>query len=172
MTASRQPFGRFVMFGDTVEETRAGVTYRVRIEHDPHHSIDDDDTHREDRAHPTWEGAPDGAYERAMEARAAFLRGEWHYVGLIVSAHKGEWERDDVASLWGIEANYPGTQNEYLDVVADELIDEAHAELFPSPEDAMGGEITAEALVTFCGWLSGVKPDTFADLWAEFQGLH
>lgn len=38
------------------------------------------------------------------------------------------------------------------------------------PEDAMGGAIDAGDLLAFVAWLDLFRPDTFSDLWAEFQG--
>lgn len=173
--SERTEFGEFVGFDESVSETRGGVTYTVTVVHDDQAHIDDDDIHREDRTHPSWEDATDEAYERAMEARAAWFRNEWHYVGLVVSAQRDGWVRDHLASTWGLEANYPGTKNEYLNEVAGELIDEAEASIrgltgTHEPEDAMGGAIDAGDLLAFVAWLDLFRPDTFSDLWAEFQG--
>jgi hypothetical protein len=194
-------FHYYVCLNDTVSIKRDGITYTVRVEHDPCYRIDDDDVHDPKRAR--WDGESAEQYARTMEARAAYLRGEWFYVGLVVSAERDGWVRDHVASLWGIEANYPGTRNEYLGEVAAELIEEAAAELSEAcshhdadecamarersvagvsdtvpeclvhdrdgPEDAMGGEILTDELLDFVAWLDDTRPDTFADLWAEFQ---
>ena len=48
---------------------------------------------------------------------------------LVISCSRGEYEIDDhIASLWGIELNYPGSDNSYLTEVAYELFDEALAQ--------------------------------------------
>jgi hypothetical protein len=51
---------------------------------------------------------------------------EWHYIGIVLSASRNGIALDDcAASLWGIECNYPGSDNAYLSEVAAELLPEA-----------------------------------------------
>jgi len=51
---------------------------------------------------------------------------EWFYCGIILSVAKEGIVLDDHgASLWGVEANYPGSDNSYLTVVANELLPDA-----------------------------------------------
>lgn len=64
-----------------------------------------------------------------MTARDAYFKGEWFYCGIVISA----WIRDiqlhnHCASLWGIECNYPGTDNSYLNEIANDLLHEANIE--------------------------------------------
>lgn len=81
-------------------------------------------------------GRKDGESARAYAARAAladfralraWANDEWHYVGVAVTV-----ERDGIAltgpydfALWGIESNYPGSDNDYLAEVAEQFAPEA-----------------------------------------------
>lgn len=181
---TRTTFGSFVCFGDSVTETRDGVTFTVRVEHDPTSSIDDDEVHTEDRHASIWNGASDETYERAMAARAAYFRNEWHYGTLIVSAERYGWSRDYLASVGAVEINYPGTKNEYLDEVAGELIDEAEAELagliggddLCTPETVPNALERAEAMLSArstSGDDESDLVDALTDLrhWAKVNGL-
>lgn len=56
----------------------------------------------------------------------AWRRGDWFYCGVILSVSFEGVEIDECcASLWGIEANHPGTDNACLTEVANELLAEA-----------------------------------------------
>ncbi|MBU1286512.1 MAG: hypothetical protein KJ871_02175, partial [Alphaproteobacteria bacterium] len=58
----------------------------------------------------------------------AWRKDEWFYCGIVLAIECEGVELDDhTASLWGIEANYPGSDNAYLSDVADELLPEALA---------------------------------------------
>lgn len=78
-------------------------------------------------------GAGNGWRKRFGEQRAkaefvmaAWKNDEWFYCGIILSVTIGETElTDHTASLWGIEANYPDSDNGYLFTVANELLPEA-----------------------------------------------
>ena len=57
---------------------------------------------------------------------AAWRKGDWFYCGIVLSvALEGVTLADNAASLWGVEANYPGSDNANLTEVADELLPEA-----------------------------------------------
>jgi hypothetical protein len=66
------------------------------------------------------------AVERDFKVLKAWCNDDWYWVGVRLSV-----KRNDVtlckhaASLWGIEANYPDSDNAYLTEVANELLDEA-----------------------------------------------
>jgi hypothetical protein len=70
------------------------------------------------------------AVNRDFEALRAWCRDEWTWCGVVVSLHQ---ECDDdtidldpcVASLWGIDLNYPDSDNAYLLEVANDLAAEA-----------------------------------------------
>ena len=57
---------------------------------------------------------------------AAWKNDEWFYCGIILSVEIDGLTLDRFgASLWGIEANYPDSDNAYLTEVANELLPEA-----------------------------------------------
>tara|TARA_R110002051_G_scaffold26975_2_gene65239 strand:- start:510 stop:986 length:477 start_codon:yes stop_codon:yes gene_type:complete len=63
--------------------------------------------------------------EAVMEA---WRKDEWFYCGIVLAIECEGMELDEhAASLWGIEANYPGSDNAYLSKVAGELLPEALA---------------------------------------------
>ncbi len=69
----------------------------------------------------------DTEYAKASRVMEAWKNDEWFYCGIAVSVSKcgvtlvGKF---DVA-LWGIECNYPDSNNEHLNDVANELLGEA-----------------------------------------------
>jgi hypothetical protein len=118
-----QQFSKLVLPDDWISITIKGIEYRAQIWQDNHYNIDDDDCHNPDQK---VTGCSPAQQLKLLEARAAYARGDWFYCGIVVSAHFGAITLDKhAASLWGIEANYPGTKNEYLNQVADELLLEA-----------------------------------------------
>jgi len=63
---------------------------------------------------------------KAESIMAAWKNDEWFYCGIILSVKiYGIELTDHAASLWGIEANYPDSDNGYLSEVANELLGEA-----------------------------------------------
>ena len=66
------------------------------------------------------------AQARAEAVMDAWRKDEWFYCGIILSvAFEGILLDNYAASLWGIEANYPDSDNAYLTDVANELLSEA-----------------------------------------------
>lgn len=66
------------------------------------------------------------AAERDYQAMRAWCRDEWWWGGVVLSVEKAGVVLDDhAASLWGIECNYPESDNSYLTEVANELLPEA-----------------------------------------------
>lgn len=66
------------------------------------------------------------AVQADFEAMRAWCRNKWHWCGIVLSIAKNGITLDDHAtSLWGIELNYPGSDNSFLLTVANELLDEA-----------------------------------------------
>ena len=61
------------------------------------------------------------AYARAEDVMEDYKLGKWGYVGVVVSS------RPDGrgASLWGVDCNYPGSDNSYLLEVANNLLPDA-----------------------------------------------
>jgi hypothetical protein len=70
------------------------------------------------------------AVERDFKLLKAWCDDEWHYVGVAVTVWKAGicLNAKYGSALWGIEANYPGSDNSYLSEVASELVDEALAQ--------------------------------------------
>lgn len=66
--------------------------------------------------------------KKAQEIMAAWYNGDWFYVGVAVTVERngialtGEYNN----AIWGIECNFPGSDNEYLTETANDL---AHAAL-------------------------------------------
>ena len=66
------------------------------------------------------------AQAKAEAIMDAWKNDEWFYCGVILSVKIEDVElTDHAASLWGLEANFPDSNNEYLCEVANELLDEA-----------------------------------------------
>jgi hypothetical protein len=70
------------------------------------------------------------ARERAQYVFDKWSEGDWFYVGVSVTVEAegvsiiGEYGH----ALWGVECNYPGSDNSYLTEVANELLPEALCE--------------------------------------------
>ena len=68
------------------------------------------------------------AQAKAEAVMEAWRKDEWFFCGIVLSvALEGVTLDAHAASLWGIEANYPGADNRYLTEVANELLPEAIA---------------------------------------------
>ena len=68
------------------------------------------------------------AQAEAEAVMEAWRRDEWFYCGIVLAIECEGVELDSTqASLWGIEANYPGSDNAYLSEVAGELLPDALA---------------------------------------------
>jgi hypothetical protein len=85
-------------------------------------------------AEPYKTGTPGERAVRAVEddfkVLKAWCNDEWSYCGVVLSQRQIVDEDDveldkHVESLRGIEANYPGTKNEHLTQVANDLLEEA-----------------------------------------------
>lgn len=116
-----QKFDQYACEGDTISITIGGVVYTARIENDDCHSIDDDDWHNEDQS---VTGCDDEQFAKLLEARKAYFRGEWYYCGIIISAtlEGSSIFQYDLDSIWGIEVNYPNSNNDYLTEVANDML--------------------------------------------------
>jgi len=92
---------------------------------------------------PNWRQRLADAKAEAEAVMDAWRNDEWFYCGVVLSVSRegvtlaGEADQEKVqwtfslpnaASLWGVEANYPGSDNSYLAEVANELLPEALAE--------------------------------------------
>ena len=66
------------------------------------------------------------AQAKAEAVMEAWRKDEWFFCGIVLSvALEGVTLDAHAASLWGIEANYPDSDNAYLTEVARELLPEA-----------------------------------------------
>jgi len=66
------------------------------------------------------------AQSNAEAVMEAWRKDEWFYCGIVLAVSlEGVGLDAHAASLWGVEANYPGTENSYLTEVANELLPEA-----------------------------------------------
>jgi hypothetical protein len=123
MTNFIEKFDSYVCENDSITIDREGFTISARIERDTDYGIDDDDCHNEDQS---VTGCNDEQFKKLLSARAAWLNDEWFYCGVVLSVKKGNVILDNhAASLWGIECNYPDSDNRHLTEVANELLQEA-----------------------------------------------
>lgn len=135
-----QRFDDFVCEGDSITCEVDGYTVTARLARDDTPDAPDE---RQDGFWPSlypndagFIGAGNGFRDRFAKAQAkaeavmaAWKNDEWYYCGVILSvAIDGLEIIDHAASLWGIEANYPDSDNAYLAEVANELLPEAIVE--------------------------------------------
>ncbi len=132
-----EQFLPYVCLGDSISVDVGEYIITARIAHDD--SPDKPDERQDgywpslDRKAAGFIGAGNGWRKRFEEQQAkaesvmaAWLNDEWFYCGIILSVTIDETElTDHAASLWGIEANYPDSENAYLTEVANELLPEA-----------------------------------------------
>ncbi|KCZ45793.1 hypothetical protein [Hyphomonas sp. CY54-11-8] len=130
-------FDSFACEGDTIRCEAEGFTITAQI---VAHDCPDAPDQRQNGFWPSlYKDAPgfigpgNGFRQRFAEAQAkaeavmeAWRKGEWFYCGIVLSVERDGIEMDShAASLWGVECNYPGTDNSYLTTVANELLPEA-----------------------------------------------
>lgn len=132
-------FASFVCTGDriTCEAGPFEVTARIAADDCP-----DAPDQRQDGFWPSlYKDAPGfigpgpNHRQRFAEAQAhadavmkGWRQGDWFYCGIVLSVSlEGVELVAHAASLWGLEANYPGTDNSYLSDTANELVPEALA---------------------------------------------
>lgn len=66
---------------------------------------------------PDWFDCYDPEHVRAWS------RGDWYFAGVVLSVHVGEYLLDDnAASLWGIDCNFPGGDNDHFREIANDLL--------------------------------------------------
>ena len=132
-----EQFLPYVCLGDSISVDVGEYNITARIAHDD--SPDKPDERQDgfwpslDPNNPGFISAGNGWRKRfeqqqakAESIMAAWLNDEWFYCGIILSVSIDETElTDHAASLWGIEANYPESDNAYLTEVANELLSEA-----------------------------------------------
>ena len=117
-----QAFNSYVCEGDTISTNYQDFEVIATVMRDVDYKIDDDDGHNTDQS---VTGCNDEQQEKLLAARQAWFDDEWFYCGIVLSAYKnGVLIDDHIASLWGIECNYPDSDNSYLLTVANELLQE------------------------------------------------
>lgn len=122
-----QKFKKFACPGDRIRCTLERFTFVATLHQDYDHDIDDDDCHNPDQR---VTGCNAEQQQQLLAARKAYANDKWFYVGIVVEAYLTDFSLDTpivkhAASLWGIECNYPGSDNSYLNEVANELLSEA-----------------------------------------------
>lgn len=132
-------FSSFVCAGDVITCETGGFTVSARIVPD---DCPDPPDQRQDgfwpslyRDAPGFIGPGNNFRERFAKAQAeaealmeGWRKGEWFYCGIVLSVSLDGVEiAPHAASLFGLEANYPETDNSYLTVVAGDLLPEALA---------------------------------------------
>ncbi len=118
-----EKFDNYVCPGDTIATATDHFTITARIVRDDDYRIDEDDCHNPDQL---VTGCDDAQQEKLLQTRKAWFDDEWFYCGVILSVSRNGVTLDDhAASLWGIEANYPDSDNSYLTEIANELLPEA-----------------------------------------------
>jgi hypothetical protein len=123
MNKFTEQFDTYAIAGDHISVEASGFTITATIIYDQDARIDDDDTHNTD---PSVTGCNKKQQKRLLAARKAWFNDEWFYCGIVLEVSKGDVTFcEHAASLWGIECNYPGTDNSYLTEVANELLPEA-----------------------------------------------
>lgn len=115
-------FDKYACEGDLITCHVDGFDVTARIVRDNDHDIDDDDSHNPDQK---VTGCDREQQRKLLEARKAWKRNEWFYCGVVLSVSRQGVKLGDGASLWGIECNYPGSDNAYLLEIANELLPEA-----------------------------------------------
>lgn len=130
-------FANFVSPGDTITCEAGGFTIMAAIVQD---DCPDAPDQRQDGFWPSlYKDAPgfigpgnrfrERFAKAQVEAEAVmegWRKGDWFYCGIVLSvAFEGVTLDTHAASLWGVEANYPGSDNANLTEVANELLPEA-----------------------------------------------
>ncbi|PQA88295.1 hypothetical protein [Hyphococcus luteus] len=130
-------FAAFVCEGDSISCETQGFEIVARIVRD---DCGDAPDQRQDGFWPSeyigdpgfigpgnnWRMRLADAQARAEAIMEAWRNDEWFYCGVVLSVSlDGVMLDEAAASLWGVEANYPGTDNAYLTEIACELLPEA-----------------------------------------------
>jgi hypothetical protein len=126
-------FNSYVCEGDKIECQADGFTVTARIYRDDCRDKPDErdegfwPSHNPEAAgwvQPENYEAEKAKAERVMQA---WLNDEWFYCGVVltVAKHDVELVPTYAAALWGVDCNYPDSDNSYLMTVANELLPEA-----------------------------------------------
>ena len=132
MMQFKQKFKKYACNGDSITLESNGITFIARIEHDSDSNIDDDDSHNIDQS---VTGCNEEQQKRLLAAREAWSKDEWFYCGIVLTATIDGIELNSTSSLWAIEANYPNSENAYLNEVANDLLTEIMQSVSDELED-------------------------------------
>lgn len=114
-------FEGYVCAGDSYEFERKGFTLTAWLEDDYDYHIDHDDAHNIDQS---VTGCDNEQQVKLLAARAGYENGEWSYFTICL---KVELEGVELAReyLGGVEGNYPGSDNSYINEHVREMAEEA-----------------------------------------------
>jgi hypothetical protein len=126
-------FNKFACEGDSITCTVDGFTATARVYRD---DSGDKPDQRDDGFWPSRDKNAagyvlpadfDAAMAKAERVMAAWKNDEWFYCGVAVTVSRedveltGQYEH----AVWGIECNYPDSDNAYLTETANEMLSEA-----------------------------------------------
>lgn len=126
-------FGKFVCEGDSITCEVDGFTAMAIV------YSDDDPSPPDKRMDGFWPSKDpkaagycspeifDEEQAKAERAMEAWKKDEWFYCGVDITVSRADVQLtcQYQHALWGIECNYPDSDNNYLTEVANELLDEA-----------------------------------------------
>lgn len=132
----KQKFQNYVCVGDSISCSVDGFDVTARIYRD---DCSDKPDERQDGFWPSLDPKSAGYigakskrtlarhHAKAENVMRAWLADEWFYCGVAVTVSRNEVQLTSEFSnaLWGVECNYPGSDNSYLCGVANELLNEA-----------------------------------------------
>lgn len=138
------PGGREVRAGAQISVTIGGIVYVATVHRDDDtgspEENDDGFWPSRDRTAPGWIGdSPAKSFETQQEeceaVMARYRAGKMVYCGVVVTARKAHRTLTGAYdfALWGVDVNWPGSDNSYLLQVANELLSEAR----PAAEKAL-----------------------------------
>jgi len=118
-----EKFDSYVCIGDCIETVVGPYRVTARVVSD-------------DRSSPDEHDAPGCCFDTSDPDHGeenesiieAWRNDEWFYCGIVLDIELADgtlWDPVQAASLWGIECNFPGGNNAYLQEVANELLQEA-----------------------------------------------
>lgn len=114
-------FNGYVSAGDCYEFEVGVFKVTAWLEDDYDSDIDDDDSHNVDQS---VTGCDDNQQRALLAAREAYANAEWSYFTICLKV-----ELDDIELsreyLGGVEGNYPGSDNSYLNAQVREMTPEA-----------------------------------------------
>ncbi len=125
----KQGFSEYASAGDTIETTIGKFIVVAQIVHDDittQERIDADEYYSQDMT-----GCTDEQQAEIERVRDAWYANEWFYCGIQLSVyyeneHGPRVELDEHAeSLWGLECNYPDSNNSHLNEAVNEMLPEA-----------------------------------------------